>query len=291
MTTKIKLFYIFLALIAVVSVFSFFDVFTGVRALRLNPITELEALPNDTDSDGLDDSDESYWNTDFQNPDSDGDGFLDGEEVLSRHDPTVAGPNDSLADINITQKVAGLTIGGLLEGSLKTSNPEFESQVDDLTLSVVDDSLASFVAEVDLSKVRGIESNKESQEMYIQNIASIWEKFVKALYQEIEEIGPTVELTNKGGMSNSDFIQYFITQRELFNSIANEAIQLPVPAKWLEKHADFITYISQYAEINNSLAQGKDDPIRATIGFNLFVNLTDSFPSVIESFFEDLSLN
>ena len=53
--------------------------------------------PNgDDDNDGLPNALEVVWNTDPNNPDTDGDGFTDGEEVAKNHNPTVAGPNDAL---------------------------------------------------------------------------------------------------------------------------------------------------------------------------------------------------
>jgi hypothetical protein len=50
----------------------------------------------DEDNDGLTSSEEAAWKTDPNNPDSDGDGYLDGEEVLARHDPTISAPGDKL---------------------------------------------------------------------------------------------------------------------------------------------------------------------------------------------------
>src|SRR3989344_7095974 len=96
MTPKVKVFFVFLAVMAVFSVFSFFDVFRGVRSANLydppKPLT-LD-ISKDADQDGLSNQDESYWNTDFQNPDSDGDGFLDGEEVASGFDPRESSSNE-----------------------------------------------------------------------------------------------------------------------------------------------------------------------------------------------------
>lgn len=50
----------------------------------------------DDDGDGLSNADERLWGSDPRNSDTDGDGFKDGEEVASRHNPTIAGPNDVL---------------------------------------------------------------------------------------------------------------------------------------------------------------------------------------------------
>jgi len=55
-------------------------------------------LEDDFDQDGLENWEEFLWKTDPLNPDSDGDGTSDGEEVASGRDPRKVGPNDSIKD-------------------------------------------------------------------------------------------------------------------------------------------------------------------------------------------------
>lgn len=50
----------------------------------------------DTDTDGLTDREESLYGTDFRNPDSDGDSYLDGNEVFHRFDPIGFAPSTLL---------------------------------------------------------------------------------------------------------------------------------------------------------------------------------------------------
>lgn len=50
----------------------------------------------DSDNDGLSNGDEKIWGTNPTNSDSDGDTYLDGEEVQKNHNPTIASPNDKL---------------------------------------------------------------------------------------------------------------------------------------------------------------------------------------------------
>lgn len=50
----------------------------------------------DDDDDGLINADEAIWGTNPNNPDTDGDGFRDGDEVSSNHNPTIPSPNDTL---------------------------------------------------------------------------------------------------------------------------------------------------------------------------------------------------
>lgn len=50
----------------------------------------------DPDGDGLKNWQEETYTTDPRNPDTDGDGYLDGEEVASGYNPTIPAPNDAL---------------------------------------------------------------------------------------------------------------------------------------------------------------------------------------------------
>lgn len=55
------------------------------------------AAESDRDADGLMDWEEALWRTDADNPDTDGDGTPDGEEVNTHRDPTRPAPNDAIA--------------------------------------------------------------------------------------------------------------------------------------------------------------------------------------------------
>jgi hypothetical protein len=289
MQTKIKIFVVFLAVSAIVSVLSLFNVFSGLKsALFYDSIQPLPPVVSDTDGDGLNDKEESYWDTDLNNPDSDGDGFLDGEEVASGHDPKTAGPDDELASKNITEKMANLALGGLAEGTLKKDSPTFNNSVDTLALSVVNDGVDSFMPTLKFSDLKLTEPTKEAQQIYATQMQDIWDKFTKAIYKEIGEMGAKIDYINKGGMANAEYIDYFTSQKIIFRNIAQEALQLPVPKNWTDNQIDFLNLASSIAEINSALAQGKDDPIRATVGFNLFITSVEKFPTTLQAFVSKL---
>lgn len=63
------------------------------------PVVETPKTPElskDSDSDGLTDIEERMYGTDYRNPDTDGDTFLDGNEVFHRYDPMGLAPSTLL---------------------------------------------------------------------------------------------------------------------------------------------------------------------------------------------------
>lgn len=72
---------------------------------------ELNLLPAiDTDSDLLSDAEEELWGTDASNKDTDGDGYLDGEEVLNLYNPNL-GQGSKLADAELIKNYTNLDFG------------------------------------------------------------------------------------------------------------------------------------------------------------------------------------
>ncbi|MCC6290676.1 hypothetical protein IT398_01230 [Candidatus Nomurabacteria bacterium] len=68
---------------------------------------EETALASDADNDGLTGWEERLWQTDPNNPDTDGDGTKDGEEVVQNRNPRLAGPNDPLNQVEDRAIIVG----------------------------------------------------------------------------------------------------------------------------------------------------------------------------------------
>lgn len=58
----------------------------------IEPVVTTPELSKDSDSDGLTDIEERMYGTDYRNPDTDGDTFLDGNEVFHRYNPNGLAP-------------------------------------------------------------------------------------------------------------------------------------------------------------------------------------------------------
>lgn len=285
MPTKIKLFFTLIPIVAVVSVFSFFDVFGGVRSANFsNALKPLPPPEEDVDQDGLSNTDESYWNTDFQNPDTDSDGYLDGEEVASRHDPTKPAPNDNLLNINLTQNMANLAAAGLVEGSLKPDHPEYAKSLASVVLSVVNDGLQSFTPIIDPSKIKLVDPTKENQINYLNSLEGIWRDFFKTFGSEVNGLESDMFLSRTGDLDNQKLVDFFTSKKTGFEFVAANWTGLAVPTNWKTEHVNFLNLILGMVEINKSFIENKNDPIRATMAFVLMRNLTEDIPIVVKSF-------
>lgn len=272
MNNKIKIIFVVLILGTILSVFSFTDYFKQGKAYVFN-FKNLAGnlsfkVDTDSDKDGLEDIDETYWNTDFQNPDTDGDGYLDGEEVVSGHDPTEPGPNDLLADINITQKLTELTISGLYEGSLKSNSANLDKSLADLAAYATDNAAITINNIVSPSILKLVDPTKDNQNTYLNNIHSVIKDFLVAYGKEFWAIQDKVELIGANGFKDEEVINYFIQQQKIFGDIFDRAKNISVPKNWQEEHLKLLGEIKIALESNRALSVGKDDPIKAVLALN-----------------------
>ena len=74
----------------------------STSALHLTSVSKL--INKDSDKDGLKDWEEGLWSTDLNNPDTDGDGTNDGDEVDDNRNPNLPGPDDELNQGFVLQK-------------------------------------------------------------------------------------------------------------------------------------------------------------------------------------------
>jgi len=91
----------------------------------------VDAAPVDTDDDGLNAQEEKFWGTNRQDPDTDGDGLLDGAEVYDYFtDPTRTDSDDDGLD-DATELALGTTAwdgdtddDGVLDGAEVTAGTD-----------------------------------------------------------------------------------------------------------------------------------------------------------------------
>lgn len=93
-----------------------------------NPLA-VKLEDNDHDNDGLNDRDELRFKTSIVNPDTDGDTYLDGEEVKNGYDPLQAGKIllEKRIEVNTAKQELSYFLGGVRMGIFPVSSGVYNS--------------------------------------------------------------------------------------------------------------------------------------------------------------------
>ena len=262
MPNKIKIFFGFLVLIALFSVYSIFNSLSGkpVPFAAIGIEKNLPSPDTDADRDGLSNKEESYWNTDFQNPDTDGDGFLDGEEVASGRDPLTPGPDDILlyGSNNITANITDLIIGGLYTKDLKpgTDNEKYDKAISDLSLSVIDDFYSTPTDQKNISPTL-TDNSPENQKNYLNNMAKI---IKENLLDFPEKLDTGKQLDQQSGFFLNKSFQY----KKSYDALS----KMPVPKNWEFVHRAALDILNRLALNYFSISSYNSDPIKSFLSLN-----------------------
>ncbi len=290
MPNKIKL---VLILVAIVAVFSVYKLTQYVHKIANEGSTYQEGSAlansdNDSDQDGINNREESYWNTDFQNPDTDGDGFLDGEEVASGHDPSKPGPDDALVSAkNLTEKSSALLVSGLAEGSLKTSSVKFDKSVD----SVVDDlfyqSTINYQKTTLNNLVTGpiviIGSDQKSVQEYLQKMNSVlalfWSDDLKGFINVLNIFQELDKTQNYKDPKLKDSIDNEVAR---FENQIKQLETIPTPSNWVDIHSQLVLKMQSMAKNYLLFKNIGDDPMQGTISYiTLSREFTEELPVLL----------
>ena len=123
---------------------------------------------DDRDHDGLSDVLESRYNPDPFLADTDEDGFLDGEEMVSGCDPLTKAPGDCLNGQNATKNSARLLIGGMQAGGSLTLS---DQSLDIATDSVLEAINAKFTPPVvGTTRATIVSNDAESIPLYLASM-------------------------------------------------------------------------------------------------------------------------
>lgn len=293
MTKQVKVFFVFLAAMAVVSVFSFLDIFGGVRSAKL--FDDPKPLPlditQDADQDGLSDTDESYWNTDFQNPDTDSDGFLDGEELASGNDPRESSNHplgDSLEDTiygvveavdtsdtdpNLSDLLGGRIAGAITAGDLtRSANEETkERSLGLLSLSAIND-FAAIQNTLPTPHINIVASSLENQVQYISSLTQIIKENLLDFPSKLNT-----------ATSIEEQFPYFSVKSEQFRLALEKTSYLQVPENWVEIHKNIASILGRLYLNYKYVGGYAEDILKSYMALNELNSIDPEIKSILKS--------
>lgn len=241
-------------------------------------------LKDDLDYDGLKNWEEEIYGTRPDNPDSDGDGYLDGEEVASGHDPTIPAPNDQLADGlpsdrpapgNLTQMLIYLLgqqmktqsvshLAGIQNPDLL--NIEIGKLADEHVKEALERSIVGFASELvpPFMKDEPFEVADTSDEAVVAEYDQKVSRILDKLTVSCETPKSTLITAAGEAILTRNFAQANCLADVFFNAYS-ELAQMTVPQDLLSIHQNEAYFIWTVYKVFELLPQSTNDPLKGAL--------------------------
>ncbi|MCC6934489.1 MAG: hypothetical protein IT406_02250 [Candidatus Yanofskybacteria bacterium] len=265
------------------------------QAVSASLYQKTTATLQDTDSDGLGDHEETYWGTDFKNPDSDGDGFSDGEEVLSGHNPAKKGPDDFLNERrNLTERTSTLLLGGLVAGDLNPESPQYEASVTALVDQLFDQYSANTAVELD-----SLTYSDNSTDALIRYglamsriLPKLFSETAEGFVKTLGVVGSTpIDALSKLQKEQPETYRTFAasidTQIVLLETYAADLKKLKVPPSMRTAHQNMLLFVRGYQQQYRAVRDISRDPLQGIIALQVLESLTADTSIEISSDFSN----
>lgn len=257
----------------------------------------------DCDNDGLKNWQEKLYHTDPNNPDTDGDGYLDGEEVASGYDPTVKAPNDALSGTdtgkprtppkNLTLYLAQIISQKMSTGEIIPSSknitditqdpnaPYNQQAITDAFAQIGEQAQHYFVAPVIQDseiKIADVPTTKVAVLLYSSQFESVINENTKDLKKlnigELEMLKQTVD------SKNTDNITVFIDAYQ--NSVAGLK-NIEAPKDFAQWHKDIVGTFSLMVKIFQAVKDAQIDPAMAVAALETYEPTVEKWKTLMET--------
>ena len=248
---------------------------TGQPGIVVSSLTE-----SDQDNDGLPDWEERFWGTDPENPDSNGDGILDGIEINQKK--TADGVSLDTAHLNETDIVAqrlaktGFTVGQAGEVSEDGASLLGEKLLEDIK------SIKKYqVYNRSIIKSRGT-SNQAVINAYPDDIAKIMSNVKVGNDISVVIVGKALQDNTPEELKRLDPI---IT---MYTKAVTAMINTPAPKGFEQIHLDILNAYARMRDETTSLKEAFTNPALATAAIYSSVERTDQLIKAYDAYIQKL---
>ncbi len=253
------------------------------------------ATDSDFDNDGLSDIEESFYSTDYQNPDTDGDGYLDGEEVASGYNPRLSSPNDAkpgaisraAPDINLTDRLMGRLYASIDQGEIDLGDPEaLDITLESIAYNTTLESLPIFyTADIEESSIIILYeyTDQEMQEYVNKLFRIINDRLLIRSAGQMARLEEMLKNFDENSHAFRDEAQYYLPHIE---GAINELLALPAPKPWVSSHMETIDMVRSFKPVNEALETSDNDILKAFVVSQKIIDLNLEFSEL----FTDLVL-
>jgi len=286
MSARIKLLLVALLAGAGLLVWQFNAATSGVKSTEttanISDGVGLSVPARDSDNDGLLDSEETYWNTDYRNADTDGDGYKDGEEVTAGRSPTKAGPDDLLSGKqSITDYASAIILGNAIAGKLDPNNSSYDLAIQ----QVIEDMFAQYKENASSDAQDTIIAGKDTRDAIItygftmsNNIELIFTDTAKGFASVIETI-EDVQLEDLSKLRTTDparadrFGAAISAEIKALDERAQKMRKIAVPSAMKPAHENVLMLLRGAQQQYRLLSAVSRDPVQALIALQVLDSL------------------
>ncbi len=241
----------------------------------------------DSDDDGLKDWEEKLWKTELKNPDTDGDGTLDGEETAQNRDPRIKGPDDTLKADALVDQENGLTA---------TQKLARKSYTELLDAKNSGKKLSSEETETIIKEVVNTEQGELNAKVYsLSDILTMPDESItslKAFGNKLGEIHqndspPNIQheiilLADAVDTKNPEIPSQLATMAAAYQKIVADSLKLKVPQSAAQAHLKLINALSRVGSVIETFTKIYDDPVVTIVGIGQYKLAIDQLTTAFD---------
>jgi len=258
----------------------------------------IDPVIEDPDGDGLIKWEEDAWGTDPNNADTDGDGTPDEEEINLGRNPTIPGPDDSLAStysrinsadkaagsINLTEQVASQISKNTLdfytdEGGAKNVFDVETGFSDTLDAELATIKLPNTYTPADLTIVPETPASLVSYANAMLDILKIFESDLSPIYGELNVLAEALNEGNVGGLSRID------ESIPPYNNIISSMIALSVPSTLSKNHLLTVNSLWKIRENILAMKLTIEDPLLGLASTKSYYSEQENVLTIVNEIF------
>lgn len=218
--------------------------YLGHRSItEQNASLAVKIAQKDADNDGLSDEMEAIWNTDKNNPDTNGDGVSDGAEVLDFKSPTATSTDKTITDAN-------LRLQALVQNAMtKKGSPLINLAPEEITASI------TF-------------SEKDLQITQTETVASITrfrDEIRRTLQTHLTQVtGQEPELlVDFVGNGNRLSLAAINLEKDKYIAMLKELLAIRVPESAANQYLEMLNILGSVVENINYMSRAESEPLLA----------------------------
>jgi hypothetical protein len=226
----------------------------------------------DSDSDGLFDWEETLWNTDPRNPDSDGDGKKDGDEVQTGGNPGEKGTGnlayDSMGATSTRPVTTTDLVANELMGSLLSSMQAGKQLTAENKQKVLDDALSKARESVAVPKYGGenlllVEPSLDTWRAYAITFTTLLEQSQGTSNDEVAILFEMAQGNRTQALSDLE------TVVRHYSDFTLSLQKIAVPRDMAPLHISLVQAFLAYTTTLDGISDFDKDPMRATLALNM----------------------